>query len=122
MGESPAPQGVFVHLKNTCFAVSGIELLSGGQSTFTYRVVLKILLNTGEKTIVIKHYEGFIARMKNMKLGVERADHGYKALSATAHVGLFSLDSTVRLPQPISCDQEMHTIFIYDLGSPIPLA
>ncbi|CAE6470867.1 unnamed protein product [Rhizoctonia solani] len=84
--------------------------------------MLKKPLECGRKTIVIKHFEGFPARMKEVKAITERANFEYEALSAIAASGLFDSDSTVQLPRPIDYDRETHTIFMHDLGSPIPLA
>ncbi|CAE6436093.1 unnamed protein product [Rhizoctonia solani] len=116
-----SPEGVAAYLKGTRYAASDVQLLSGGQSAFTYRIVLEVPLDTRERTIVIKHFEGYLAAYEPMKWDVERADHEYKALSAIATSGLFDSDSVVQLPRPLEYDQETHTIFTTDLGSPIPI-
>ncbi|KAG8689927.1 hypothetical protein FRC11_014856 [Ceratobasidium sp. 423] len=116
-----SPEGVAAYLKGTRFSASDVQLLSGGQSAFTYRIVLEVPLYTGEKTIVIKHFEGYFAAHEPIKWDVERADHEYKALSAIATSGLFDSDSVVQLPRPLKYDQETHTIFMADLGSSVPV-
>ncbi|CAE7177486.1 unnamed protein product [Rhizoctonia solani] len=114
-------EGVAVYLKGTRFAASNVELLSGGLSAFTYRITLEVPLESGEKTAVMKHFEGYLAGHEEMKWGVERADHEYKALSAIATSELFDSNSVVQLPRPLEYDQETHTIFMTDLGSPTPV-
>ncbi|KDN45832.1 hypothetical protein RSAG8_04665, partial [Rhizoctonia solani AG-8 WAC10335] len=114
-------EGVVAYLKGTRFAASDVQLLSGGLSAFTYRAVLEVPLDTGEKTVVVKHFEGYLAGHEEMKWDVERADHEYKALSAIAMSELFDSESVVQLPRPIEYDQQTHTIFMTDLGSPIPV-
>ncbi|KAH7322139.1 kinase-like domain-containing protein [Rhizoctonia solani] len=121
MHDLKSPEGVVAYLKGTRFAASDAQLLSGGQSAFTYRVVLEVPLETGEETIVIKHFEGYLAAHEPMKWDVQRADHEYKALSAIATSGLFDSESVVQLPRPLEYDQHTHTIFMTDLGSPIPV-
>ncbi|KAG8698088.1 hypothetical protein FRC11_014654 [Ceratobasidium sp. 423] len=131
MHDLKTPDGVLAYLKGTRFPASDVQPLSGGGSAFTYRAVLENPLETGEKTVVIKHFEGFVARIEEVKATAERAtreltrkvrqNREYKALSAIASSGLFYLNSTVQLPRPIDYDQETHTIFMHDLGSPIPL-
>ncbi|KAJ1301952.1 hypothetical protein OPQ81_000791 [Rhizoctonia solani] len=121
MHDLKSVEGVISYLKGTRFASSNVQLLSGGVSAFTYRVVLEVPLDTGETTVVIKHFEGYLAQHEEMKWGIERADHEYKALSAIGCSGLFDSDSVVQLPRPLEYDQETHTIFMTDLGSPIPL-
>ncbi|CAE6462392.1 unnamed protein product [Rhizoctonia solani] len=121
MHDLKSPEGVITYLKGTRFAASSVHRLVGGVSAFTYRVLLEAPLDTGEHTIVIKHFEGYLANHEEMKWGIERADHEYKALAAINNSGLFDSDSIVQLPRPLKYDQETHTIFMTDLGSPIPL-
>ncbi|GAB1522441.1 hypothetical protein RhiTH_005558 [Rhizoctonia solani] len=116
-----SPEGVLVYLKSTRFVAANVQLLSGGSSAFIYRVVLKSPLETGDKSIVIKHFEGYPSAYEPMKWGVERADHEYEALSAVATSGLFGSDSMVQLPRPLEYDQETHTIFMTDLGPLLPV-
>ncbi|CUA74642.1 hypothetical protein RSOLAG22IIIB_11352 [Rhizoctonia solani] len=121
MHDLKSREGVLAYLEGTRFAAADVQLLSGGLSAFTYRVILKVPLDTGEKTVVIKHFEGYLAGREPTKWGAERADHEYKALSAIAASGLFDSNSVVQLPWPLEYDQETHTIFMTDLGSPIPV-
>ncbi|CAE6406988.1 unnamed protein product [Rhizoctonia solani] len=121
MHDLKSPEGVITYLKGTRFAASSVHRLVGGVSAFTYRVLLEAPLDTGEHTIVIKHFEEYLANHEEMKWGIERADHEYKALAAINNSGLFDSDSIVQLPRPLKYDQETHTIFMTDLGSPIPL-
>ncbi|KAF8697690.1 Phosphotransferase enzyme family, partial [Rhizoctonia solani] len=115
-------EGIFEYLNGTRFSASDVQSLSGGSSAFTYRVILENPLKTGEKTVVLKHFESVAARIEGMEADLDRADHEYIALSAIAASGLFDSESTVQAPRPIEYDQRTHTIFMYDLGSPIPLA
>ncbi|KAJ1301946.1 hypothetical protein OPQ81_000785 [Rhizoctonia solani] len=121
MYDLKSPEGVIEYLKGTRFAASHVQRLSGGYSAFTYRVTLQAPLKTGEKTIVIKHYEGFCARMEKMRAEAKRAEYEYKALSAVAESRLFDSASIVQFPRPIENDQDTHTIFMHDIGSTIPL-
>ncbi|KAH7322140.1 kinase-like domain-containing protein [Rhizoctonia solani] len=121
MHDLKSTKGVVAYLKGTRFTASDVHLLAGGVSAFTYRVVLESPLENGENTIVIKHFEGYLAHHEEMKWGIERADHEYKALAAISNSGLFDSDSIVQLPRPIEYDEETHTIFMTDLGSPIPV-
>ncbi|CAE6466214.1 unnamed protein product [Rhizoctonia solani] len=121
MHDLKSREGVLAYLEGTRFAAADVQLLSGGLSAFTYRAILKGPLDTGEKTVVIKHFEGYLASHEVMKWGVERADHEYKALSAIATSGLFDSNSVVQLPRPLEYHQATHTIFMTDLGSPIPV-
>ncbi|CAE6376598.1 unnamed protein product [Rhizoctonia solani] len=121
MHDLKSAEGVAAYLKGTHFAASDVQRLSGGVSAFTYRIMLQTPLDTGEKTFVIKHFEGYLACHEDMKWGIERADHEYKALAAIAASGLFNSDSIVQLPRPLKYDQETHTIFMTDLGSQVPL-
>ncbi|KAJ1301950.1 hypothetical protein OPQ81_000789 [Rhizoctonia solani] len=124
MHDLKTPEGVLAYLKGTRFSASNVQTLLGGYSAFIYRVALDVPLESGEKTMVIKHFERLCARMEGTGAddNVERGEHEYKALSAIAASGLFDSDSIVQLPRPIDYDQETHTIFMHDLGSPIPLA
>ncbi|CCO35608.1 hypothetical protein RSOLAG1IB_05344 [Rhizoctonia solani AG-1 IB] len=121
MHDFKSPGGVLAYLKGTRFVATYVQLLSGGNSAFTYRVLLESPLETGEASIVIKHFEGYLSGHESVKWDVQRADHEYKALSAIATSGLFDSDSTVQLPVPLEYDQETHTIFMTDLGSPLPI-
>ncbi|KAG8726620.1 hypothetical protein FRC11_014818 [Ceratobasidium sp. 423] len=121
MHDLKSPEGVLAYLKGTRFAASDVQLLSGGVSAFTYWVVLEVPPDTGESTIVVKHFEGFLAHHQEMKWGIERADHEYKALAAIGTSGLFDSNSVVQLPRVLDYDGETHTISMTDLGSPIPL-
>jgi hypothetical protein len=55
-------------LKDTPFACSRLEKLSGGTANFVYRGTLKTKLEDGSETVVIKHTEGFSASNFNFKL------------------------------------------------------
>ncbi|CAE6376575.1 unnamed protein product [Rhizoctonia solani] len=115
-------EGIQAYLKGTCFAASEVQPLTGGSSAFIYRIVLENPLETGEETVVLKHFEDVFAQIEGIEANLDRADHEYIALSAIGASGLFDLDSSVQLPRPIQYDQETHTIFMHDLGSPVPLA
>lgn len=65
--------GTQAYLKDTRFAASDVQLLSGGRSAFTYRAVLEIPLSTGEKTVILKHFEGYFADYGSEKIDVQRA-------------------------------------------------
>ncbi|KAJ1301951.1 hypothetical protein OPQ81_000790 [Rhizoctonia solani] len=122
MHDLQSSEGILAYLKDTRFAASNVQPLSGGSSAFTFRVILEVPLETGEKTIVIKHFEGFVASRRDVKANAERAEHEYQALLAIKALELFDSSSTVQFPRPIQYDQETHTIFMHDFGSPIPLA
>jgi hypothetical protein len=53
--------GVEAYLASTQYAAMSIETVPGGHTAFVYRVVLKEPLETGEKTVIIKH-SGDVAR------------------------------------------------------------
>ncbi|CAE6470871.1 unnamed protein product [Rhizoctonia solani] len=71
MHDLKSPEGVSAYLKGTRFAASDVQPLSGGVSAFAYRAVLEIPLDTGERSIVIKHFEEFLAHRQEMKWGIE---------------------------------------------------
>lgn len=67
--------GTLEYLKNTHFAASDVQLLSGGHSAFTYRAILDTPLATGEKTVILKHFENYLAlyNLDNVKIEAQRA-------------------------------------------------
>lgn len=66
-------EGTLAYLEATQFAATDVQLLTGGHSAFTYRAVLKTPLPSGETTVVIKHYEGYIATYNVVKIEAERS-------------------------------------------------
>ncbi|KAG8689926.1 hypothetical protein FRC11_014855 [Ceratobasidium sp. 423] len=112
MHDLKTPEGVLAYLRGTRFSTSDVQTLSGGGSAFTYRAVLENPLECGRKTIVIKHFEGFVSHRNDVKASAERAvrlslktilgppvtrqvrqEREYEALSAIAGSGLFGSDS-----------------------------
>jgi hypothetical protein len=61
-------QKVQESLKDGPYACSSLAKLSGGTANFVYRGTLVTLLKDGEKTVVIKHTEGYVASNPNFKL------------------------------------------------------
>jgi hypothetical protein len=66
-------QGVLSYLEDTQFAATSVRLLAGGHSAFTYRVILRYPLPTGDTSVILKHCEGYIAAHDTMKIEAERA-------------------------------------------------
>ncbi|KAF8601472.1 hypothetical protein BDV93DRAFT_585234 [Ceratobasidium sp. AG-I] len=109
-------EGTWAYLEATRFAATDVHLLTGGHSAFTYRAVLKTPLPTGETTVIIKHYEGYIAVYEAAKIEAQRSVFEYEALVAVAGSGLFDSESVVQVPKPIHYDSDTNTIFMTDLG------
>ncbi|KAF8601474.1 hypothetical protein BDV93DRAFT_558320 [Ceratobasidium sp. AG-I] len=109
-------EGTLAYLEATRFAATKVCLLTGGHSAFTYRAILKTPLPTGETTVIIKHYEGYIAVHETAKIEAERSVFEYEALVALAGSGLFDSESVVQVPKPIYYDAGTNTIFMTDLG------
>ncbi|KAG8689924.1 hypothetical protein FRC11_014853, partial [Ceratobasidium sp. 423] len=81
-------KGTLAYLNTTPFPAKDVQLLSGGNSAFTYRATLKTPLPSGEKTIVLKHAEKQIALTffdPGFKIGevdARRNEFEYTALAA----------------------------------------
>ncbi|KAH7322135.1 kinase-like domain-containing protein [Rhizoctonia solani] len=120
-------EGTLAYLNTTRFPATEVQLLSGGNSAFTFRATLKTPLPSGEKTVVLKHAEKNIALTfydPGLKIGevdAQRNEFEYNALVAITESGLCGPESIVRPPRPLYYDPETHTTFMADLGSPIPL-
>ncbi|KEP49564.1 putative APH domain protein, partial [Rhizoctonia solani 123E] len=119
MNDLTTPQGVLAYLSNTCFAATNVQRIVGGFSSFTYRVTLSLPLEDGSTTLVLKHYEGYVAASPGFKLDSARSEFEYNALVALWDSGLVDGDSVVQVPRPIHYDRETHSIFLADLGSDI---
>ncbi|CAE6477626.1 unnamed protein product [Rhizoctonia solani] len=120
-------KGTLAYLNTTQFPATDVQLLSGGNSAFTFRATLKTPLSSGEKTIVLKHAEKQIALTfydPGLQIGevdAQRNEFEYTALAAITASGLCGPESIAQLPRPLYYDSETHTTFMTDLGSPIPL-
>ena len=66
-------EGTLTYLEVTRFAATDVQLLTGGHSAFTYRAILNTPLPTGETTVIVKHYEGYIALHEAAKIEAERS-------------------------------------------------
>ncbi|CAE6390527.1 hypothetical protein BN14_03969 [Rhizoctonia solani AG-1 IB] len=109
-------QGVLDYLSNTRFAATSVQRLVGGFNAFTYRVKLLTPLEDGSTTLIVKHYEGYVAFAAEIKL---ESDFEYDALVTLWDCGLVNNETIVRAPRPIHYDRDTHTIFISDLGSDV---
>ncbi|CAE6436101.1 unnamed protein product [Rhizoctonia solani] len=120
-------KGVLAYLDTTPFPAADAQLLSGGNSAFTFRATLKTPLPSGERTIVLKHAEKQIALtfydagFKVGEVDARRNEFEYTALKAITESELCGPGSIVQPPRPLHYDPETHTTFMIDLGSPIPL-
>ncbi|CAE6474249.1 unnamed protein product [Rhizoctonia solani] len=120
-------KGTLAYLNTTQFPATDVQLLSGGNSAFTFRAILKTPLSSGEKTIVLKHAEKQIALtfydpgLQVGEVDAQRNEFEYTALAAITESGLCGPESIAQLPQPLYYDSATHTTFMTDLGSPIPL-
>ncbi|CAE6401450.1 unnamed protein product [Rhizoctonia solani] len=112
-------QGVLDYLSNTQFAATDVERLAGGFTAFTYRASLSTPLEDGSTTLILKHYEVYVAFSAGLKLESIRSDFEYNALVTLWDHGLISRDSIVQVPRPIHYDRETRTIFLSDLGSDV---
>ncbi|CAE6420637.1 unnamed protein product [Rhizoctonia solani] len=119
MNDLTTPQGVLAYLLNTSFAATNVQRIVGGYSSFTYRITLSHPLEDGCTTLVLKHYEGYVAAAPAFKLDPTRSEFEYNALVALWDAGLVNGDSVVQVPRPIYYDRETHSIFLADLGSDI---
>jgi hypothetical protein len=73
MADLTTVEGTLAYLEGTRFVAKDVQLLAGGRSAFVYRVILETPLDTGEKTIVLKHFEGYGALFRDTKAPIERA-------------------------------------------------
>ena len=73
MGDLTTPQGVFTYLSSTRFAATDVQPIIGGYSSFTYRVTLSLPLEDGCTTLVLKHFEGYVAVTPALKLDSARS-------------------------------------------------
>ncbi|CAE7231740.1 unnamed protein product [Rhizoctonia solani] len=92
----------------TQFPATNVQLLSGGNSAFTFRATLKTPLPSGEETIV-----GEIDAQQN--------EFECTALAAITESELCGPESLVRPSRPLHYDPETHTIFTTDRGLPVPV-
>ncbi|ELU45215.1 APH domain-containing protein [Rhizoctonia solani AG-1 IA] len=124
--------GIETYLASTRYAAASIETVSGGHTAFLYRVVLKEPLETGEKTVIIKHSLGYVAqslgdasragaitlnveRMVNSHLlMIESQDFEHEALELVySNPGLSKI---VHVPRVYSYDQLTHTMVMSDVA------
>ncbi|KAF8596496.1 hypothetical protein BDV93DRAFT_563255 [Ceratobasidium sp. AG-I] len=109
--------GLKAYLHDTEYAAADVQTLSGGTLAFTYRVVLKAPLQSGEASVVVKHGLGYAASDRNKSIAVERMDFEYKALKMIESSGLTSSISTVQVPRALCYDFKTHTLIMSDLVS-----
>lgn len=69
----PVANDILTALKDTPFACSKLDRLSGGHANWTYRGHLVNALENGQNSVVIKHAEGYIPSNPDYKLDVGRA-------------------------------------------------
>jgi hypothetical protein len=69
----PVADDILTALRDTPFACSKLDRLSGGHANWTYRGHLVKALEDGKDTVVIKHAEGYIPSNPDYKLDVGRA-------------------------------------------------
>ncbi|KAF8596490.1 hypothetical protein BDV93DRAFT_500439 [Ceratobasidium sp. AG-I] len=110
------PAGLTAYLENTDYAAKDVEILSGGSSGFTYRVLLKVPLTSGERSVVIKHVLEYPSSNKNMELSAERMDFEHEALRMVASSPLVSSTSTVQVPHVHMYDSQTHTLIMRDVA------
>ncbi|KAF8696534.1 catalytic domain of ctd-like phosphatase, partial [Rhizoctonia solani] len=113
--------GIETYLASTRYAAASIETVSGGHTAFLYRVVLKEPLETGEKTVIIKHSLGYVAqslgdasRARAITLNVERMDFEHEALELVYSSP--GLSKIVHVPRVYSYDQSTHTMVMSDVA------
>lgn len=63
---------VFAWLKETRYASSSLDTLSGGTANFVYRAHLSRPLEDGTTHVLIKHGEGYVATHPDFKLTTDR--------------------------------------------------
>ncbi len=63
--------GVVQYLQRTPFAATTADLLVGGGANFTYRLHL-VSAYQGQKTLVLKHAEGYAALAKHIEIDAAR--------------------------------------------------
>ena len=73
MSDLTTIEGTLAYLSDTKYEATDVQLLGGGHSAFTYRATLKSSLPTGETSVIVKHYEGYVALYKSFPIEVERA-------------------------------------------------
>lgn len=66
-------EGTLAYLETTQFAATNVQLITGGHSAFTYRATLKAPLPTGDTSVILKHYEGYIAVRESVKIEAGRS-------------------------------------------------
>ncbi|KAF8711839.1 catalytic domain of ctd-like phosphatase, partial [Rhizoctonia solani] len=119
MNDLTTSNGVLDYLSNTQFAAADVQRLTGGFTAFSYRVSLSTPLEDGSATLIIKHYEDYVAFAPEIRFESTRSDFEYNALMALWDCGLINHDSVIQVPRPIHYDRETHTVFLSDLGSDI---
>ncbi|CZR57274.1 uncharacterized protein PAC_07163 [Phialocephala subalpina] len=115
-------QKVQESLKDGPYACSSLAKLSGGTANFVYRGTLVTLLKDGEKTVVIKHTEGYVASNPNFKLTDTRCDYEQQILSALNTLPPLTKEGVeVETPHLYHFDAESNTQVYSDLPSSLDL-
>ncbi|CUA69950.1 TBC1 domain family member 2A [Mus musculus] [Rhizoctonia solani] len=118
--------GLETYLASTRYASTSIETVSGGHTGFLYRVVLKEPLETGEKTVIVKHTLEYAAQSiidianggtpgpGRITLNVERMDFEHEALELVNSNP--ELSTIVRVPRVHTYDPHTHTLIMSDVA------
>ncbi|KAF8756229.1 catalytic domain of ctd-like phosphatase [Rhizoctonia solani] len=112
MNDLTNSNGVLDYLSNTQFAAADVQRLTGGFTAFSYRVSLSTPLEDGSTTLIIKHYEDYVAFAPEIRFESTRSDFEYNALMALWDCGLINHDSVIQVPRPIHYDERL-TQFSY---------
>ncbi|KFX92520.1 hypothetical protein V490_05338 [Pseudogymnoascus sp. VKM F-3557] len=109
-------------IKETPYACSSLDRLSGGSANFTYRGTLLSALPSGEPTVVIKHTEPYVATMPSFALDAVRSRYESAALTAMHTFTLVSESGiTVKTPYMYLFNESTHNQIIQDFPNSVEL-
>ncbi|KAJ7052720.1 kinase-like domain-containing protein [Mycena amicta] len=113
------PDDVLKYLSATPFASSRVEVLSGGNANFTFRLFLQnpSAASGGAETVVLKHAKGWSKTSRTFALEVGRQDIEACALQRVRDIlDNANAASLVTVPKVFFRDSQAHVIIMQDAG------